>query len=143
MSIVADIADAVVAALNAQTFTPTFSTERRLLPVFDLAEAGDQARVTVVPRSVAIAGGTRTENVFDVAVDVGVQRRIDVEDTAQGDALLDLVEQIGDALRLKRLPGYPEAAWVSLEHEPVLAAEHLERLRVFTSVLTVTYRVRR
>jgi len=143
VSIVADIADAVVAALNGQAFTLAFTAERRLLPVFDLAEAGDEVRVTVVPRSVTVAGGTRTENVFDVAVDVGVQRRINVEDTAQGDALLDLVEQIGDALRLKRLPGYPEAAWLSLEHEPVLAAEHLERLRVFTSVLTVTYRVRR
>src|SRR5690606_27310151 len=107
VSVVVNIADSIVAALNAQVFDPPFTAVRRLLPVFDLAEAGQEVRVTVVPRSVVVTGGTRTENFFDVSVDIGVQRRIEVEDTAQGDALLALVEQIGDALRLKRLPSYP------------------------------------
>jgi len=41
------------------------------------------------------------------------------------------------------LAGFPEAAWVGLAHEPVVSSESLEQHRVFTSVLSVTYRVRR
>ena len=143
MSAITGIADAVAASLNGGSFNPAFTAERKHLPVFDLSQVGDALQVSVVPRSVAVSGGSRTANFFDIAVDIGVQKRIDTEDLAQADELLDLVEAIGDHLRLKRLETYPQAAWLALEHEPVIAAEHLEKLRVFTSVLTVTYRVRR
>ena len=75
---------------------------------------------------------------------MGVQKKLPAEgEQAEIDALLDLVEQIADHLRLKRLPGAPAAAWAGIAHEPVVSGESLEQHRVFTSVLSVTYRVRR
>lgn len=143
MSTVISIADAVAASINAQTFVPTVNAERSHLPIFDLGTVGDAIKVSVVPRGVVVANASRSMNFFEVSIDVGVQKRVDPEQPAQVDALHDLVEQISDHLRLKRLDTMPEAQWLTSEHEPVLAAEHLERLSVFTSVLTVTYRLTR
>ena len=143
MSISIAIADAIAASLNAQGFTPPVAATRSHLPIFDLGQVGDALQVSVIARSVTVEGATRTSNFFDVATDIGVQRKVDPNDPSQIDALLDLVEQIGDHLRLKRLDTFPDAQWLASEHDPVLAAEHLERLSVFTSVLTVTHRVTR
>jgi hypothetical protein len=97
-----------------------------------------------VPRNVGIAAASRDSSTFECVVDVGVQRKLPAEgDQAEIDGLLDLVEEITDHLRLKRLPDAPQAAWVSIAHEPVVSSESLEQHRVFTSVLSVTYRVRR
>lgn len=143
MSAIVELADAIAASINAQTFVPAVTAERSHLPVFDLGKVGDAIKVSVVPRAVLVTGASRSTNYYDLSVDIGVQRRVDPNDPAQVDALLDLVEQIGDHLRLKRLDTLPAAQWIGSEHEPVLAAEHLERLSVFTSVLTVTYRLTR
>lgn len=143
MSVTTDIAGAVAASINGQTFTPPITAERSHLPIFDLGQVGEAVRVSVVPRGLAITNASRTKNFFDASIDIGVQQRVDPEDPTRIDALLDLVEQIGDHLRLKRLGAMPEAQWLGAEHDPILAAEHLERLSVFTSVLTVTYRLAR
>ncbi len=143
MSTVVALADAIAASINGQTFAPPVAAERSHLPIFDLGTVGDAIKVSVVPRSLTVANAARTLNYFDVSIDVGVQKRIDPNDPGQIDSLLGLVEQIGDHLRLQRLDTMPEAQWLSTEHEPVLATEHLERLSVFTSVLTLTYRLTR
>ena len=46
----------------------------------------------------------------------------------------------GSYLCPRPLPGAPFAVWVSITNEPVYAPEHLVEQRVFTSVLTLTYR---
>ena len=49
MSLITDIADAVVAELNAApagTFDPAFTAQRRVLPAFELAELAE-LKVTV------------------------------------------------------------------------------------------------
>ncbi len=38
-------------------------------------------------------------------------------------------------------PVHPSASWLSTTDEPVYSPGHLEELRQFTSVLTVTFRV--
>ncbi|TVQ33882.1 MAG: hypothetical protein EA376_01220 [Phycisphaeraceae bacterium] len=143
MSAIVELADAITASLNGQTFDPPVTAERSHLPIFDLGKVGDNIQLSIVPRSATVSPASRASNFFDLAIDIGVQKRIDPEAPAQIDALLDLVEQIGDHLRLKRLDTMPEAQWLTSEHEPVLAAEHIERFSVFTSVLTVTYRIAR
>ncbi|MEQ9616663.1 MAG: hypothetical protein RLN60_01370 [Phycisphaerales bacterium] len=143
MSTIIDLADAITVSLNTQTFSPPITAERSHLPIFDVGQVGDAIKVSVVPRSLTVENATRTSNFFDASTDIGVQRRVDPNVSAQIDELLDLVEQIGDHLRLTRPATMPEAQWLTTEHDPVLAAEHLERLSVFTSVLTVTHRVTR
>lgn len=140
MSTLTALADAVKDSLNNASFSMSFTAQRLHQPSFDLAELAT-LRVSVVPKSETIATASRGNSFFDCAVDVGVQKK--VADDAEVDALLDLVEEVTDHLRLKRLDGFPSAAWLSIEHEPVVAAEHLDQNRQFTSVLSVTYRVKR
>ncbi len=109
-------------------------------PAFTLEDLKD-LRVSVVPRTTGITTASRDSSAFECVVDVGVQKK--VADEAEIDGLLDIVEEVADHLRLKRLPDEPEAAWVGITHEPVVSTEALEQHRAFTSVLSVTYRVRR
>ena len=142
MSVIVEIADAVAVAINDGTYAEPVTAQRAYRPSFDLEELGE-LKVTVVPRSVTTANLARQQSQVDCTVDVGLQQRVDAGDDARLDALLDLAEEIGDHLRHKRLAGYPQAAWVSIEHEPVVAAEHLDERSTLTTVMSVTYRVRR
>lgn len=140
MSTLVAVADAIVASLNAGSFGQPFTSERLYQPAFELADLAE-LKVSVVPKGVTIATASRDGSYFDWAVDVGIQKKI--ADDAEIDGLVDLAEEIADHLRMKRLDDVPEAAWLSIEHKPVVAAEHLEQQRALTSILTVTYRVRR
>jgi len=142
VSTIVDIADAVVGAIQAGSYGEPVTVERKYRPAFELADL-TQVHITVVPRSMSITTATRDSGYFDCAIDVGVQKKVNADQAEDIDALMTLVEQIADQLRMKRLNDAPEAAWVSIENEPAFASEHLDQQRVFTSVLTVTYRVRR
>lgn len=142
MSAVIDIADAVVASLNAGTFSQPFEAERKYQPIVALPDL-QTLHVSVVPRAVSITTATRETGYFDCAIDVGVQKKVNPDAPGELDELMTLVEEITDHLRMKRLVDAPQAAWVSIDNEPAFASEHLDQQRVFTSVLTVTYRVRR
>jgi len=143
MSTLVAIADAVTASLNAGSFSQPLTAERLYQPSFELADLAE-LKVSVVPKGVTIATASRDGSFFDCAVDVGIQKKIGPDEgDAEIDALVDLAEEIADHLRMKRLEGFPQAVWISVEHEPVVAAEHLEQQRALTSILTVTYRVRR
>ena len=145
------IADAVTAAINASGLLPAGVTAiRGYRPVVELEDLV-ALHVTVVPKGVTLTGASRSLVQHDFDVDVGVQKRLpsDVsQDQAELDALMALVEQLGDYFRLKRLDGLPSfsavpGAWTKSENSPVFAPDHLEQMRVFTSVLTLTFRVHR
>jgi len=150
MGLITDIADAVAAELNAAapgTFSETFTAERKVLPVHELKDLAD-LKVTVVPKAMEITGATRAASQYELTVDIGIQRKLasapasgdpDVEVTALG----TLVDQIAEYLRRRPLAAAPWAAWVSIANDPVYAPEHLLEQRVFTSVLTLTYRAMR
>jgi len=143
VSTIAAIADAVAAHINAGTYLRPVTAERLYQPAFTLEDLKD-LRVSVVPRTVGISAASRDSSIVECVIDVGVQQKLPpANEQAEIDALLDLVEEIADRLRLTRLPGAPEAAWAGIAHEPVVSSESLEQHRVFTSVLSVTYRVRR
>ncbi len=145
MSLVIDIADAVAAELNAAppgTFEPAFTAVRRVLPEFELADLAE-LKVTVVPKRVEITGATRAASQYEIAVDIGIQRKCGKDLDTEVATLGALVDQIADYLRRRPLSTAPFAAWVSLVNEPVYAPEHLAEQRVFTSVLTLTFRALR
>ncbi|MBL0920925.1 MAG: hypothetical protein IBJ10_02220 [Phycisphaerales bacterium] len=144
MSDLAQLADAIVAELNAgPAFDPTIVAVRKSVPVIELSKMADGIFVSVIPRSITVAGGTRAGALVDLTVDIGVQRRVDPADDAAIDEMLGLVQAIGERLYNRRLAGLPGANYVSATNEPAIAADHLERFKVFTSVLSVTYRAMR
>ncbi|MEW4530213.1 hypothetical protein [Maioricimonas sp. JC845] len=142
MAVINDIAEAVVAEINAGTFSQPVTAVRSYAPQYELEELAD-CRVTVVPKGLATLPGGRSHNQHDYAIDVAVQQKLTTADNTEIDGLLTLVEQIADAFRFRRLSSYPDAIWLKTEHEPVYAPEHLHELRQFTSVLTLTFRVMR
>lgn len=142
MARVIDIADAVVAELNAApagTFDPAFTAERRVLPEFGLPDLAE-LKVTVVPKAVEITGATRSVGQFDCQIDIGVQQKLGKDLDTETAALCGLTDAIVGYLRRRPLAAAPHAAWVRTQNDPVYAPEHLAEHRTFTSVLTVTYR---
>jgi len=139
MALVIDIADAVAAELDGGSFSQEFTPERRVLPDFELADLAG-LKVTVVPKGVEITGASRSLSQHDVQIDVGVQKKLGSELDAEVAALCGLVEEIAGFLKGHRLTGAPGTAWVRTANEPVYSPEHLAEKRLFTSVLTVTYR---
>lgn len=142
MAVIADIAGAVAAEINAGSFSLPVDATREYLPHFDLEDM-QTLRVTVVPKSVTTQPGDRSRNQHDYAIDVAVQKKLDTADNAEIDALMTLTEEIGDHLRFRRLSGFPEAMWIKTENEPIYSQEHMQEMRQFTSVLTLTFRVMR
>lgn len=141
MSLITDIADAVAAEINAGAFLPV-QVQRRVLPEFELAQLTEM-KVCVVPKSMRITGATRAASQYEIDVDIGIQQKLPAGDTdvdTHVATLGTLVDQIIDHLRQRPLSAAPYATWVSIDNEPVYAPEHLVEQRVFTSVLTVTYR---
>jgi len=139
---VIDIADAVAAELagGAENFSQSFTPERRVLPDYELADLKD-LRVTVVPRGVEVTGSSRSLSQHDFQIDIGVQKKVGTQlDTEVGE-LVGLVEEIAEFLQRRRLTDVPEAAWGKTANEPVYAPDHLAEKRLFTSVLTLTYRI--
>ena len=130
------VADAVVAELVAADF----AAQRHYRPQFELAELKN-LRISVVPRGITITSLGRNLNQHDITVDVAVQKKVDASDTQALDELMNMVQRIADLLRLKRLSAMPAAAWSKTENAPIWSSAHLESKGVFTSVLSITFRV--
>ncbi|NLY01526.1 MAG: hypothetical protein GXY83_35995 [Rhodopirellula sp.] len=138
MALIADIADAVVAALNNQTFSQPFTAERAYRAAFDLQEMKD-LHVTVVPKGQELITAGRGVAQSDVQIEIGVQKKLATGDDAELDELMGLVQEIAEFVRTTRQFG--DAAWVKTENTPIYSQEHLGELRQFTSVLTLTLRM--
>ena len=139
MSLCVQIADAVTAELAGGALSRPIAPVRRVLPEFELADLKD-LRVTVVPASIEIEGASRALSRYDVHIDIGIQKKLGKNlDTEVAD-LCDLVEEIAEFLKRRPLAATPYAVWVRTANDPIYAADHLAEQRVFTSVLSITYR---
>jgi len=145
-----DAAEAVKDALNEApegTFDQEFTAVRSYRPRYTPSQL-KTLRVTVVPRGVDRSILGRRTRRIDPVIDIGIQKKLtpptDDTDAAfsneQGDALMSLVEAIADYLDSKRLPGYLDAAPVSIDNDPVWSVEELSQNNIFMSVITFTLR---
>ena len=69
-----------------------------------------------------------------------MQKKLGKDLDADVATLSTLVDEIADYLRKRQLTAAAYAVWIQTVNEPVYAPEHLASQRVFTSVLTLTYR---
>jgi hypothetical protein len=149
-AVILQIADAVVAALNGATLSQTFLAERAYVPVHELRDLVT-LRVSVVPTGLSLQLLNRSpRHLIDYVVDIGVQKHIDgdalttAEVLAECDPLMLLAEEIGDLFRGKSLAIAAGAAvCVEIANRPVFAPAHLDEKRVFTSVVSLTFRLGR
>jgi len=144
-SSIVEIANAVADALNSHSFSQPFTARRHYVPTFDLKEM-KTLHVTVVPRGVEIANVSRSTVQSGVQIDIGIQQKLPAPadpagDQAFIDTLMSLVEEVADFIRVTSRFG--DASWVKTANTPIYSPEHLEQLRQFTSVLTLTLMVLR
>ena len=137
MSLIADITDAVVTALNGGAFSQAFTAVRAYAPLYDLQDMAT-LRVTVVPRSMRIDSASRSMAQHDLEIDVAVQKKLAAADNAEIDDLMDLTEEI--ALFGRATGRFGVATWVKTANAPIYLWEHLGEKRQFTSVVTFTLR---
>ena len=91
MSVITDIADAIVADLNAHVFTPTFTSERKYDPGFRLEDVGSILKVLVVPAKHESVIDSRESTQNEYAIDIGVIQNPATRANAAYDTLMDLV----------------------------------------------------
>lgn len=145
MSVRSDIAEAVKDELNAGVAAGAFGAvqfaARRLnVPLFDLPDL-KTLHVTVVGRSYEQEPVSRGDTATDVEIDVAVQKKVAGVEPAEIDPLADLVEAVIRFFANRRLAGYAGAMWRNSKNALMYIPEHLEEKRLFTSVITLTYRV--
>ena len=140
MKLAIDMADAIAGELNGHTFSEPLVITRRVLPAFEIAEL-KALTVTVVPKSVAIANITRQSSSFEVAIDIGIQQKVSKNTDDDVQRLSGVVSEIVSFLNRRKLTAMASAVFVSIANEPVYAPEHLSEKRLFTSILTITYRI--
>ncbi|TWU39324.1 hypothetical protein [Novipirellula artificiosorum] len=135
---VLQIADSIVAELNAAELSHKFKSERLYVPDFDLEDV-KELRVTIVPREVEYLPLDRVSNKLHATIDIAIQKKFSKGDAKEIDPLVMFVEQIADYFRLKRLNSYVAARCVKVENSVLYSSEHWQQFNQFTSLLTLTF----
>ena len=135
---IVQLADAVVADLNAATFSQPFTTQRSYLPRWKLEELAT-IRVTVVPQDDVGERASRAQWQEDYQLDVAIQQRLGANETAQMDALVLLGQELADYFK-SRNPAGDLATLVAVAFAPLFDPDHLEKHKTLTTVLNLTFR---
>lgn len=151
-AVVIEIADAVVAAMNAKSdageLSERFAAERLYVPIHRAEELTD-LRVSVVPRELSMVILTRGSDDFTYTIDVAVQKKIGqgkmtpAEIKAACDPLMLLSEEIADLFRGREFLASIPGRFVGLTNSPIFVPDHLDEHRVFTGVVSPQFRAAR
>ena len=111
------------------------------LPGVELDKLMAVPRVSVVPKSVQPQHMTRAGRADNITIDIGVQAKITGSPETDVPKLCRVVRTVLDYMWSRVLTHAAEAQFMDAGIDPVYAPEHLQQLRVFTSVVSVTYKV--
>lgn len=135
-------ADAVAVELNnagAGIFSLAFIAERKTIPTHTLKELAD-LKVIVVPKSVEIEKANRKQDLYTVSVDVGIEKKIGTDLETEVAQLSTLTGELVEYLTRKQLTNMPGLRWHRTQNTAIYDLEMLEEMRVFLSVVTVSYK---
>ena len=135
---IVQLADAVVADLNAATFSQAFVAARAYIPRWKLEELAT-IRVTVVPKDDVGERASRAQWQEDYQLDVAIQQRLGANETAQMDALVLLGQELADYFK-SRNPAGDLATLVAVAFAPLFDPDHLEKHKTLTTVINLTFR---
>lgn len=133
-----ELADAIVAQLNVG-FAGTFAAVRKYIPAYLPDELDDLTVSVGVPGTHEIDLYARKVRDHSLDVSIAVQKKTSTD--ADNDAMVLQTEAIETYLAQRELATLPEARWQGSVMAPVFSIDHMERLGVFTAIITVTYRV--
>ena len=137
---ITEITQAVVEELNSESWSLPFAARRLYRPRFEPADL-KTLQVSVVPRSLTIEADSRGDDNRQYQIDLAIQQKLTTESAEEIEPLLALADEIVRHFKLRRLTAMPGALCVKIEHDPIYAVEHLDELRCFTSILTLSFRI--
>lgn len=136
-----DVADAVIASLNAGSFTPAVTAERTYTPERDLEELADMA-VFVIPGAMTIEKETRTLNAYTIRIDVVILKKNISDSNAVLDEYMDLTMEIMEHFDRKDLTaGALAVKWMNVENELMYDPARLQNERLFLARVSFSYLV--
>jgi hypothetical protein len=136
-----DIADAVVAALNAVTLSQSVTFERVYVPKFD-TENNAAVQGKVVPKTDNREMGSAASDNATVEIDIGVMKRLQdavADEKAELDGMLELCEEIKAVINRQRLDGATSAICNGTEQAIPFSVELVDDKRTFLAVITATF----
>jgi hypothetical protein len=136
---VLQLAEKIVQTLNSGSFGLAFTAVRTLFPFYELKDLST-LHVTVVPKAVNIATATRSSSEFDYQIDIAIQKAVKSPDDAEVTALTELALAIAKSFRNKI---YQDIGAVCFKQsiDPLYSVEHIQPPSVFTSVVTLNFKV--
>jgi len=145
MSVIADVADAVVTELNEHDFGVAFTSVRTWLPEYKRQELST-LKVFVVPATKETELRGHESFTKKVEIDVAVAAPVDPTSNSAVDAYVDLLELIDTFLTTRALSTYATARWQP-KNEPIqgteggYSPEMLEKNHMYLGGIRVTYRI--
>lgn len=145
-SVMVSLTSALKTSIDGGSFSQAFTNQRIYLPQFDVEELADSIRVSIVPNSSASLISNRNGKAVEShIIQIAVQKKV-ANDVAEIDDLMLLVQELYDHLRQNDLTVIIDqgtATLVDCEVDPIFIPDHLKAYRVFTSVITATYKIGR
>jgi hypothetical protein len=136
---VIDLADQVVLSLNSGNYNLSFKAVRTLFPFYELKDLAT-LNVTVVPKSVNIVTASRNSSEFDYQVDIAIQKAVKSPDDREVNSLMDMAMEIGKSFRGKVFHNLGTVC-SKQTIDPLYSIEHIQPPSVFTSVVTLNFKV--
>ena len=127
------LADAVTSAINAATFTTSFTATRKNRPEVDLTALSNLV-VTVTAGDVQRDSMSRAKERFDATILIALQKQADSKSAE--DAVLTLADEIADWCFGK---DYGSFQHIQTRHEPLIQADNLNETGVITSVIALQF----
>lgn len=141
-AVIVEIAEAVVAAIEAATLSQPATVERAYVPVHERTDLADLT-ISVVPTAINTTLLDRTpRHMHEYTIDVGIQQAAANELTTL-DPLMLVAQEIMDLFRGLPLTGYTAAKCTDAQNQPIFVPEHLDEMTVFTSVVRLVFSLAR
>lgn len=136
MSHLFDVADAVVAELNAISLSQSFTATRVLLADVKW-DSLDTLRVAVSGVSITPKRITREKISRKIVVEICVMKRLSAVTAGTVDPFVSFMEEIAEHFESERLANRPGALVESAIVKPPYSEEHLSKFKQFTGLVTL------
>jgi len=139
------IADAVTTELNAESWSQSFTAIRKYRARYALPDL-QSLRVAVLLGPASFETLSRGRDDIHYAVDVAILKKINPDDNAQVDPLVELMEQIKDHFRGKGLTADSRAIFCMKREfvspgEALIDDDHLSDDRTFAGAIRLNWRL--
>lgn len=134
-----DLANAVVTSLNEDTYSMNFTAVMSLFPFYEIKDLST-LRVTVMPKNLEITRVTRSSSEFNYEIDIAVQKVVDLSDNSSLINLAKLALSIASNFKNKIYSNLG-AACFGQNVNPIFSTEHIQPPSVFTSIVTLKFKI--